>query len=226
MRTTTKLPMSRFPYFGNREHDHFEGTDHPNVLVRKVPPKTVKLEGRRGACRDGLRLCSSPITASIVAWAAKNVAPSFDENVPYTPAWAEKVTGVYRRIRSSQSLGNLPSTRRRPTASSMVILGAGLNHWYHMDMNYRGIINHVDHVRLHRPVRRWLELIMSARKNYARKRAGCRWHLASTGTGPPRQMNSTSFFYAHTDQWRYETLKASMKSCRQPRQMVDVGRDA
>ena len=23
---------------------------------------------------------------------------------------------------------------------------------------------------------------------------------------PPRQMNSTSFFYAHTDQWRYETL--------------------
>ena len=24
---------------------------------------------------------------------------------------------------------------------SMVILGAGLNHWYHMDMNYRGIIN-------------------------------------------------------------------------------------
>ncbi|NOY44831.1 MAG: molybdopterin-dependent oxidoreductase, partial [Deltaproteobacteria bacterium] len=23
----------------------------------------------------------------------------------------------------------------------MVILGAGLNHWYHMDMNYRGIMN-------------------------------------------------------------------------------------
>jgi nitrate reductase alpha subunit len=26
---------------------------------------------------------------------------------------------------------------------------------------------------------------------------------------PPRQMNSTSFFYAHTDQWRYETLTAA-----------------
>ena len=24
---------------------------------------------------------------------------------------------------------------------SMVILGAGVNHWYHMDMTYRGIIN-------------------------------------------------------------------------------------
>ncbi len=26
-------------------------------------------------------------------------------------------------------------------ARSMVIVGAALNHWYHMDMNYRGIIN-------------------------------------------------------------------------------------
>jgi nitrate reductase alpha subunit len=26
---------------------------------------------------------------------------------------------------------------------------------------------------------------------------------------PPRQMNSTSFFYAHTDQWRYEKLQVS-----------------
>jgi nitrate reductase alpha subunit len=26
---------------------------------------------------------------------------------------------------------------------------------------------------------------------------------------PPRHMNSTSFFYAHTDQWRYETLSVS-----------------
>src|SRR5690606_16702521 len=26
---------------------------------------------------------------------------------------------------------------------------------------------------------------------------------------PPRQQNSTSFFYAHTDQWRYETLGVS-----------------
>src|SRR5664279_5930194 len=29
-----------FPYFGNREHDHFLGTDHPGVLIRNVPVKT------------------------------------------------------------------------------------------------------------------------------------------------------------------------------------------
>ncbi len=33
-----------FPYFGNREHDHFTGTDHPDVLMRKVPAKRVKLK--------------------------------------------------------------------------------------------------------------------------------------------------------------------------------------
>ena len=32
-----------FPYFGNREHDHFLGTDHPGVLVRNVPVKKLQL---------------------------------------------------------------------------------------------------------------------------------------------------------------------------------------
>ena len=87
----------------------------------------------------------------------------------------------------------------------MVILGAGLNHWYHMDMNYRGIINmlvmcgcigqsgggwshYVGQEKL-RPQTGWAPLAFAL--DWAR---------------PPRQMNSTSFFYAHTDQWRYETL--------------------
>ena len=91
---------------------------------------------------------------------------------------------------------------------SMVIVGAGLNHWYHMDMNYRGIINmlvmcgcvgqsgggwshYVGQEKL-RPQTGWLPLAF-----------GLDWGR------PPRQMNSTSAFYAHTDQWRYETLDVS-----------------
>ncbi|MFP3648556.1 nitrate reductase subunit alpha, partial [Paraburkholderia sp. SIMBA_054] len=34
-----------FPYFGNREHDYFEGTDHDSVLVRKVPARKLKIKG-------------------------------------------------------------------------------------------------------------------------------------------------------------------------------------
>jgi nitrate reductase alpha subunit len=86
-----------------------------------------------------------------------------------------------------------------------VILGAGLNHWYHMDMAYRGIINllvlcgcvgqsgggwshYVGQEKL-RPQTGWLPVAFALDWNR-----------------PPRQQNSTSFFYAHTDQWRYETL--------------------
>ena len=32
---------------------------------------------------------------------------------------------------------NAEKTRGR----SMIIIGAGMNHWYHADMNYRGVIN-------------------------------------------------------------------------------------
>ena len=32
-----------FPYFGNREHDHFAGTDHPDILKRNVPTKKLQL---------------------------------------------------------------------------------------------------------------------------------------------------------------------------------------
>jgi nitrate reductase alpha subunit len=87
----------------------------------------------------------------------------------------------------------------------MVILGAAVNHWYHGDMIYRGIINmllmcgcvgqpgggwshYVGQEKL-RPQTGWTPLAFALD-----------WHR------PPRQMNSTSFFYAHTDQWRYETL--------------------
>ncbi len=38
-----KVAAVGFPYFGNREHDHFLGTDHPGVLVRNVPAKTLQL---------------------------------------------------------------------------------------------------------------------------------------------------------------------------------------
>ena len=89
----------------------------------------------------------------------------------------------------------------------MVILGAGLNHWYHMDMNYRGIINmlvmcgcigqegggwshYVGQEKL-RPQTGWQPLAFALDWNR-----------------PPRHMNSTSCWYAHTDQWRYETLRA------------------
>ena len=45
-----------------------------------------------------------------------------------------------RATRSSPWPASSPTTPTRRKAS-MVIIGAGMNHWYHCDMNYRGIIN-------------------------------------------------------------------------------------
>ncbi len=193
-----------FPYFGNREHDHFEGTDHDSILIRSVPARKVKLA-------EGDTLVATVFDLFVANYGldrginGDNCASSYDDDVPYTPAWAEKITGVPKDsiiTVAREFARNAEKTKGR----SMVILGAGLNHWYHMDMNYRGIINllvmcgcvgqsgggwshYVGQEKL-RPQTGWLPLAF-----------GLDWGR------PPRQMNSTSFFYAHTDQWRYETLK-------------------
>jgi nitrate reductase alpha subunit len=195
-----------FPYFGNREHDHFEGTDHASVLVRSVPAKRVQLSSGEALVATVFDLLAANYGLERGLGGA-NVATSYDENVPYTPAWAEKVTGVPRAQIISVAR-EFASNAEKTQGRSMVIVGAGLNHWYHMDMNYRGIINllvmcgcvgksgggwshYVGQEKL-RPQTGWQPLAF-----------GLDW------SRPPRQMNSTSFFYAHTDQWRYETLDVS-----------------
>jgi nitrate reductase alpha subunit len=95
----------------------------------------------------------------------------------------------------------MPATKGK----SMVILGAAINHWYHADMNYRAIMNllhmcgcvgqsgggwahYVGQEKL-RPQAGWAPIAF-----------GLDWHR------PPRHMNSTSYWYFHTDQWRYEKI--------------------
>ncbi|MBE3590516.1 MAG: nitrate reductase subunit alpha, partial [Firmicutes bacterium] len=63
-----------------------------------------------------------------------------DDPKPYTPAWQEAITGVDRRQAVSVARGfarNAAATRGR----SMVIMGAGINHWFHSDQTYRAILN-------------------------------------------------------------------------------------
>ena len=198
-----KLASVAFPYFGNRKHDYFHGTDHADVLERKVPVKTLQLT-------DGETLVTTVFDLLVANYGVDRgfvgdaSAKSYDDDAPYTPAWQEAITGVSRDkvIAVARAFAD---NAEKTHGKSMVILGAGLNHWYHMDMNYRGIINmlvmcgcvgqsgggwshYVGQEKL-RPQTGWLPLAFAL--DWAR---------------PPRQMNSTSCWYAHTDQWRYETL--------------------
>jgi nitrate reductase alpha subunit len=135
-----------------------------------------------------------------------NVAGSYDDEVAYTPAWAEKVTGVKRAdlIRTGREFAD---NAAKTKGKSMVILGAAINHWFHCDMNYRAIMN-----LLHlcgcvgQSGGGWAHYVgqekLRPQAGWAPVAFGLDWHR------PARQMNSTSFFYFHTDQWRYERLEA------------------
>jgi len=196
------LPVA-FPYFGGHAPDSFHATKHDEVIERNLPV-------RRLATRAGETYVATVFDLLVGNYGIDrglgggNVAASYDEDQPYTPAWAEAVTGVPRDhiiTTARQFAENADKTHGK----SMVILGAGLNHWYHMDMIYRGIINmlvmcgcvgqsgggwshYVGQEKL-RPQTGWTALAFALDWNR-----------------PPRQMNSTSFFYAHSSQWRYEKL--------------------
>ena len=192
-----------FPYFGGRATENFTATDHGDILDRNVPARKVQLaDGEAYVVTVFDLFCAN--YGLDRGFGGANVAKSYDDDVPFTPAWAERVTGL-SRDKIITVAREFATNAEKTNGRSMVILGAGLNHWYHMDMNYRGIMNllimcgcvgqsgggwshYVGQEKL-RPQTGWLPLAF-----------GLDW------SRPPRQQNSTSFWYAHTDQWRYETL--------------------
>jgi nitrate reductase alpha subunit len=127
---------------------------------------------------------------------------SDDDLAPYTPAWAEQYTGVSRAtlIRFAREWGE---TAERTGGRCLILIGAGVNHWYHANLSYRaaihallfcgcvgvnggGLGHYVGQEKL-APMESWAALA------FARD-----WLPA------PRLQNSPSWHYVHTDQWRYE----------------------
>ncbi|CAL8478834.1 nitrate reductase subunit alpha [Caballeronia sp. S22] len=184
-----------FPYFG---------AEHDALLARRVPVKRIMLAdgaSARVATVYDLQLANYGVDQGLDG---ANVATSYDDDVPYTPAWQEKHTTVPRHL-VIQVAREFADNADRTQGKSMVIVGAALNHWYHNDMIYRGIINllmmcgcigksgggwahYVGQEKL-RPQFGWAPLA-----------------FALDWSRPPRQMNGTSFFYNHTSQWRHEKV--------------------
>jgi nitrate reductase alpha subunit len=204
---STETARVGFPYFGGIETRHFTNSPNSDVLVRTVPVQRIALDADGGQ-REVLVATVFDLQAANYGVArglpGELAAAGYDDDTPYTPAWQERITGVPRDqviAVARQFAENADKTHGR----SMVIIGAAMNHWYHSDMNYRGIINmlmmcgcigqsgggwahYVGQEKL-RPQTGWTALA-----------------FALDWIRPPRQQNSTSFFYAHTDQWRYEKL--------------------
>jgi len=125
-----------------------------------------------------------------------------DDSLPYTPAWSEKYTGMNREmvIRFAREWATTAELTR---GKCTVIIGAGVNHWYHANLMYRaaihalmfcgcvgvnggGLAHYVGQEKL-APMESWSAVA------FARD-----WFPAA------RLQNAPSWHYIHTDQWRYE----------------------
>lgn len=195
-----------FPYFAGAQHEHgyFKANEREDVLDRAVPVKYLDLNGEKVPVACVFDLLCANYGIAREGLGGDHVAQDYNENIPYTPKWQEAITGVSsdQVIQVARAFAKNADVTK---GKSMIIIGAAMNHWYHMDMNYRACINmlvfcgcvgqsgggwshYVGQEKL-RPQTGWLPLAFALDWNR-----------------PPRQQNSTSFFYAHTDQWRYETL--------------------
>jgi nitrate reductase alpha subunit len=194
-----------FPYFGGAATAPFASGEYPAVLPKNIPAKRLK-------SADGDILVATVFDLFCANYGLDRglggewVTNDYRQDVPGSPAWAAKITGVSvdKIIHVAREFA---INAEQTNGKSMIIIGAAMNHWYHMDMNYRGVINmlvmcgcvgqsgggwshYVGQEKL-RPQTGWLPLA-----------------FALDWSRPPRHMNSTSCWYAHTDQWRYEQLEA------------------
>jgi nitrate reductase / nitrite oxidoreductase, alpha subunit len=140
---------------------------------------------------------------------------SYDDSTqPYTPAWQEAITGVagpvVARI-AREFAANAEESRGR----SMIIMGAGTNHWFHSDTIYRAFLtlttltgcqgvngggwaHYVGQEKV-RPLTGYSVLA-----------------TASDWCRPARQMIQTAYWYLHTDQFRYDPFSAGTLAAASP----------
>ena len=185
------------------ELPRFDAADGSAGLIRRgVPARRVAgqlvttvfdlLLAQYGVGRDGLP----------GQWPA-----SYDDAAePCTPAWQEAITGVpaaaAARIGREFAQNAVDSGGR-----SMIIMGAGTNHYFHSDTIYRAFLalttltgcqgrngggwaHYVGQEKV-RPVTGYTAVAM-----------------ATDWQRPPRQMIGTAYWYLATDQWRYDTFTA------------------
>nr|WP_245666657.1 nitrate reductase subunit alpha [Actinomadura latina] len=125
---------------------------------------------------------------------------------PYTPAWQEGITSVPAAA-AARVAREFARNAELSRGRSMICMGAGTNHWYHSDQIYRtfftltmlcgcqgvnggGWAHYVGQEKV-RPL-----------TGFQQTAFALDWQR------PTRHMTGTSFFYLHTDQWRYESFGA------------------
>ncbi|WP_313641945.1 molybdopterin-dependent oxidoreductase, partial [Paenibacillus sp.] len=182
-----------FPYFDNAGNGTFR---------RMIPARKIRLADgteRYAATVYDLMMSQYGVTRTESPLNAKGYE---DESSHYTPAWQEKITTVKASV-VVQIAREFAQNSLDTGGRSMIIMGAGINHWFNSDTIYRSILNlvvltasqgvngggwaHYVGQEKCRPIEGWSTVA-----------------FAKDWQGPARQQNATSFFYFATEQWRYE----------------------
>ena len=179
----------------------FDDFVNGRTLLRGVPVRRLATDRGEVVVATGFDIMMSQFGHSRGLEGA--FATSYDdEDAPYTPAWQEKHTGIGREtaIRFAREFA---TNAEHTFGKSMVIVGASANHWYYNNLCYRsatvalilcgccgvngGGINHYVGQEKLAPVAPWATIA-----------------LAIDWSKPPRLVQSSTWHYAHSCQWRYE----------------------
>jgi nitrate reductase alpha subunit len=172
-----------------------------STLLRGVPVRYIETTGGRVAVTTVFDLIMAQFG---VGRGLEGAYPASyeDESAPYTPAWQERHTGIHRDtlLRFARQWA---TNGEKTEGKNLVIIGAGANHWYHNNLLYRsaivglmltgsvgvnggGLAHYVGQEKVVNQAS-WGTIAFAAD-----------WKMA------PRQQNTPSFHYVHSDQWRYE----------------------
>ncbi len=188
-----------FPYFDNVANGTFK---------RPIPAKKVTFA-------DGTtRLVTTVYDLMMSQYGVNRIgsdleASGYDDAESfYTPAWQEKITNVKPEL-VTQIAREFAQNAIDTGGRSMIIMGAGINHWFNSDTIYRAILNlvtltasqgvngggwaHYVGQEKCRPIEGWSTIA-----------------FARDWQAPPRLQNATSYFYFATDQWKYEEMGADL----------------
>ena len=129
---------------------------------------------------------------------------------PYTPAWQEAITGVPAATAARigrEFAANAEESRGR----SMIVMGAGTNHWFHSDTIYRAFLT-LTNLTGCQGVNGggWAHYVGQEKvrpiTGYTQIANALDWNR------PPRNMIQTAFWYLHTNQFRYDQFGADTLS--------------
>jgi nitrate reductase alpha subunit len=169
-------------------------------LLREVPTRRVMTKNGEVTVATVFDLLMAQFGVS--RGLAGDYPQGYEDDKPFTPKWQEKYTGLTAETLITVAR-EWAANGEESSGRNMIITGAGVNHWYHNDLIYRaaitaliltgsvgrnggGLAHYVGQEKVV-PLAPWTSVAMAQD-----------WIKAS------RLQNTPSFWYIHSDQWRYD----------------------